>query len=109
VTAIEEVFREHWGRVVAGLIGFLGDFDVAEEAAQEAFAIAAERWRSERTAARGRPAPGRSPAPARRPRGRVVPRRLGLLRRGCRSGTVLCDVRVEDRRGSVSAELKERS
>jgi RNA polymerase sigma-70 factor (ECF subfamily) len=44
VTAIEEVFREHWGRVVAGLIGFLGDFDVAEEAAQEAFAIAAERW-----------------------------------------------------------------
>jgi RNA polymerase sigma-70 factor (ECF subfamily) len=30
--------------VLAGLIGFLGDFDLAEEAAQEAFAIAAERW-----------------------------------------------------------------
>jgi RNA polymerase sigma-70 factor (ECF subfamily) len=30
--------------VVAALIGFLGDFDLAEEAAQEAFAIAAERW-----------------------------------------------------------------
>ena len=44
MTAIEEVFREHWGRVVAGLIGFLGDFDLAEEAAQEAFTIAAERW-----------------------------------------------------------------
>src|ERR671920_183256 len=37
-------FRDEWGRVVAGLIGFLGDFDIAEEAAQEAFAIAAERW-----------------------------------------------------------------
>ena len=32
------------GRVLASLIGFLGDFDLAEEAAQEAFAIAAERW-----------------------------------------------------------------
>jgi len=41
---IEDSFREHWGRVLAALIGFLGDFDLAEEAAQEAFAIAAERW-----------------------------------------------------------------
>jgi RNA polymerase sigma-70 factor, ECF subfamily len=41
---IEEAFREEWGRVLASLIGFLGDFDLAEEAAQEAFAIAAERW-----------------------------------------------------------------
>ncbi len=32
---------------MASLIGFLGDFDLAEEAAQEAFAIAAERWPSE--------------------------------------------------------------
>jgi predicted RNA polymerase sigma factor len=30
--------------VLASLVGFLGDFDKAEEAAQEAFAIAAERW-----------------------------------------------------------------
>jgi RNA polymerase sigma-70 factor, ECF subfamily len=30
--------------VLASLVGFLGDFDMAEEAAQEAFAIAAERW-----------------------------------------------------------------
>jgi RNA polymerase sigma-70 factor, ECF subfamily len=30
--------------VVANLVGFLGDFDLAEEAAQEAFAVAAERW-----------------------------------------------------------------
>jgi RNA polymerase sigma-70 factor (ECF subfamily) len=41
---LEEVFRDEWGRVLAGLIGFLGDFDLAEEAAQEAFALAAERW-----------------------------------------------------------------
>ena len=39
-----EVFRDAWGRVLASLIGFLGSFELAEEAAQEAFAIAAERW-----------------------------------------------------------------
>jgi RNA polymerase sigma-70 factor (ECF subfamily) len=44
VATLEQVFREEWGRVLATLIGFLGDFDLAEEAAQEAFAIAAERW-----------------------------------------------------------------
>src|ERR1035441_10031259 len=43
-TLIEQVFREQWGRVLAALIGFLGDFELAEDAAQEAFAIAAERW-----------------------------------------------------------------
>ncbi len=42
--AIERVFQEEWGRVLAALIGFLGDFDLAEEAVQEAFAAAAERW-----------------------------------------------------------------
>ncbi len=41
---LERVFRDEWGRVLATLIGFLGDFDIAEEAAQEAFALAAERW-----------------------------------------------------------------
>jgi RNA polymerase sigma-70 factor, ECF subfamily len=41
---IEQVFRDEWGRVVAALVGFLRDFDLAEEAAQDAFAIAAERW-----------------------------------------------------------------
>jgi RNA polymerase sigma-70 factor (ECF subfamily) len=40
----EQVFRDEWGRVVASLVSFLGDFDLAEEAAQEAFAIAVERW-----------------------------------------------------------------
>jgi RNA polymerase sigma-70 factor (ECF subfamily) len=41
---LEQAFREHWGRVLATLIGYLGDFELAEEAAQEAFAVAAERW-----------------------------------------------------------------
>ncbi|MDX6729567.1 MAG: hypothetical protein QOK49_4372 [Baekduia sp.] len=44
VAILEQTFRERWGYVLAALIGFLGDFDLAEEAAQEAFAIAAERW-----------------------------------------------------------------
>jgi RNA polymerase sigma-70 factor, ECF subfamily len=41
---LEQVFREDWGRVLASLVGFLGDIELAEDAAQEAFAIAAERW-----------------------------------------------------------------
>ena len=41
---LERVFRDEWARVLATLIGFLGDFQLAEEAAQDAFAIAAERW-----------------------------------------------------------------
>ena len=41
---LERVFREDWGRVLASLVGFLGDIELAEDAAQEAFAIAAERW-----------------------------------------------------------------
>ncbi|MCW3014171.1 MAG: polymerase subunit sigma-24 [Solirubrobacterales bacterium] len=44
VAILEQTFRDEWGRVLAALIGFLGDFDLAEEAAQEAFATAAERW-----------------------------------------------------------------
>jgi RNA polymerase sigma-70 factor (ECF subfamily) len=44
VATLEQVFREQWGRVLAALIGLLGDFDLAEDAAQEAFAIAVERW-----------------------------------------------------------------
>ncbi|HZC53384.1 MAG TPA: sigma-70 family RNA polymerase sigma factor [Mycobacterium sp.] len=44
MTTLEDVFRDEWGRVLASLVGFLGDFDRAEEAAQEAFTIAAERW-----------------------------------------------------------------
>jgi RNA polymerase sigma-70 factor, ECF subfamily len=41
---IERIFRDEWGRVLAHLVGFLGDFELAEDAAQDAFAAAAERW-----------------------------------------------------------------
>ena len=44
---IEQVFRDEWGRVLASLIGYFGDFDLAEDAAAEAFAIAAQRWPSD--------------------------------------------------------------
>jgi RNA polymerase sigma-70 factor (ECF subfamily) len=41
---LKEVFRDQWGRVVATLATIFGDIELAEDAAQEAFAIAAERW-----------------------------------------------------------------
>jgi RNA polymerase sigma-70 factor (ECF subfamily) len=41
---IEEIFRREAGRVLATLIRLLGDFDLAEEAQQEAFATAVEQW-----------------------------------------------------------------
>jgi RNA polymerase sigma-70 factor, ECF subfamily len=44
VAILEQTFRDDWGSVLAAMVGFLGDFDLAEEAAQDAFAIAAERW-----------------------------------------------------------------
>ena len=44
VATLDEIFREEWGRVVATLTGILGDLDLAEEAAQEAFSIAAALW-----------------------------------------------------------------
>jgi RNA polymerase sigma-70 factor (ECF subfamily) len=42
--ALDAVFRDHWGRVVSTLVGILGDIELAEDAAQEAFAVAVERW-----------------------------------------------------------------
>jgi len=42
--ALDAVFRDQWGRVLATLVGILGDIELAEDAAAEAFAIAAERW-----------------------------------------------------------------
>ena len=72
VALLEPVFRDEWGRVLANLIGFLGDFDLAEEAAQEAFAIAAERWPRDGRAGQPRrladddgPQPGDRPDPPR--------------------------------------------
>jgi RNA polymerase sigma-70 factor (ECF subfamily) len=42
--ALADVYRSDWGRIVATLIRLLGDFDLAEDTAQEAFATAAEKW-----------------------------------------------------------------
>ncbi len=44
--AVEAVYRAEWGRIVASLIRLVGDFEVAEEAAQEAFAAAVDQWRT---------------------------------------------------------------
>jgi RNA polymerase sigma-70 factor (ECF subfamily) len=43
---IEDVFREQYGRAVSVLVRSFGDIDVAEEAVQEAFAAAVQRWPS---------------------------------------------------------------
>ena len=45
--AVDAVYRSDWGRIVATLIGLFGDFDVAEEAAQDAFAAAVDQWRAQ--------------------------------------------------------------
>jgi len=44
--AIENVYRSDWGRIVAALIRLFGDFELAEEVAQEAFAVAVDQWRA---------------------------------------------------------------
>ncbi|WP_443062678.1 RNA polymerase sigma factor [Streptomyces sp. NBC_00390] len=52
--AVERVFREEYGRAVAVLVRVFGDIDIAEEAVQDAFATALERW----------PTTGLPPSPA---------------------------------------------
>ena len=51
---VERVFRAEYGRAVSVLVGTFGDIDVAEEAVQDAFAAAVQRW----------PATGPPPSPA---------------------------------------------
>jgi RNA polymerase sigma-70 factor (ECF subfamily) len=51
---IERVFRDEYGRAVAVLVRVLGDIDVAEEAVQDAFTAAVQRW----------PSAGLPPSPA---------------------------------------------
>ena len=51
---IERVFREEYGRAVAVLVRYVGDIDLAEDAVQDAFATAVQRW----------PATGIPPSPA---------------------------------------------
>jgi RNA polymerase sigma-70 factor, ECF subfamily len=43
-TEIEKIFRDEAGRAMATLIRLVGDFDLAEDALQDAFAVALERW-----------------------------------------------------------------
>ena len=49
---MDAAFREEWGRVVATLIRTTGDWDLAEECAQDAFAMALQRWPSDGVPAR---------------------------------------------------------
>src|SRR5215211_5101041 len=44
VEQVGRIFREEYGRAVASLVRHLGDIDLAEEAIQEAFAVAIEKW-----------------------------------------------------------------
>jgi RNA polymerase sigma-70 factor (ECF subfamily) len=44
---VDAVYQSDWGRIVATLIRLVGDFDVAEESAQEAFAAAVNQWRTD--------------------------------------------------------------
>lgn len=45
--AVDAVYQSDWGRIVATLIGQFGDFELAEEAAQEAFTAAVQQWRTD--------------------------------------------------------------
>ena len=78
--AVAGAFRDEWGRVVATLIGMTGDWDLAEECAQEAFAQALRDLAARRRAAQARrlahhhgPQPGPGPAAPPRHRGRQAP------------------------------------
>ena len=89
--AVTEAFREEWGRVVAALIGMTGDWDLAEECAQDAFARALEAVATRRRAAQtrrladhGRAQPRHRPAAPRRSRGRQAPGGSGAAPAGNR-------------------------
>ena len=67
--SVESLFREEWGRAVSILIRVLGDFELAEDAVQEAFVTAVERWPRDAArstasdaSARSRGRPSSSPA-----------------------------------------------
>ena len=47
MSELEDVFRTEWGRILSALISALGDFDLAEEALQEAFSFAVVEWARE--------------------------------------------------------------
>jgi len=103
VATLEQVFREEWGRVLATVIGFLGDFDLAEEAAQEAFAIAADHWPRDGVPTNPRAwlmRTARNRATDRIRRDRALATKLGLLATGGRvelpmDSTAFPDERLE--------------
>ena len=45
--AVDAVYHSDWGRIVATLIGHFGDFELAEDVAQEAFVAAVDQWRND--------------------------------------------------------------
>src|SRR5688500_19531942 len=105
--AVERVFREEYGRLIASLVRRFGDIDIAEEAAGEALVAALERWpesgvppnpggwltttagnraidrfpRGKQPAARPQPAPRTHAAPPPGPPGRSGAARLRLRSR----------------------------
>ena len=82
MTGLDATFREHWGVVVASLTGLLGDLDLAEEAAQDAFVTAAERWPREGVPAAPRAwllTTARNRAVDRVRRERVLARKVAML------------------------------
>ena len=46
-TGVERVFREAYGQAVATLVRIFGDITLAEDAVQEAFVVASQRWPSD--------------------------------------------------------------
>ena len=102
---VERVFREESGQVLATLIRVLGDFDLAEEALQEAFLVAARALADRRASPTG-PGPGSSPPPAARPStgsaasARLAERRAAAgpaRRRPARRGRPRCSAIADDR------------
>ena len=91
---LERVFRDEWGRVLATLIGLLGDFDLAEEAAQDAFATAAARWERDGVPSNPRAwllTTARNRAIDRIRRERVLDEKTRLLEAGGRDGITMDD------------------
>src|SRR5262249_35710656 len=91
---IGQVFRDEWGRVLASVIGSVGDFDLAEDAVQEAFAIAAEHWPRDGT-------------PTNPGAWLVTPARNRAIDRLRREGTLAAKTRLLEVSGAAEQELDE--
>ncbi len=101
VATLDQVFREEWGRVLSTLTGLFGDLDLAEEATQEAFAIAADRW--PRDGIPGHPrawlmTTARNRATDRIRRDRALTAKLGLLAAGDRDAAPMTAATFPDER-----------